>query len=559
LHGDVDAPAGQSGVEVGRFARAGVLRARISSLILLIAFLLAAGFALANLGAQILWQDEAQSALLARTTLANGIPHGFDGANSLSQELGIEIDPDGRWRWHTWLHFYLVAGAFALLGESSVSARLPGALAGLATVPVLLALARAQGRARAVELAAVVTLVGLVPFWILARQCRYYSLGALASTAALLGYARLVRSHRGGAPVLVASLVALFHVHYVYVPPLVAALGVHAAIFHRAAFLRVARASAIALVVCAPWIVWQSGMRYSANYADELADPTIWLSNAEVFARRLLAHASGLAGLVACAVALVVSFARGGRAAVASALSDERAWLVALPALAIFATLAVVSPGPFFRYLAPILPLVAMGYGLVCAALARVHGLLAAIAVAAFLALQPLASFAYELTHDFDGPLEGLVAFLNDHAQPSDVVWITYGDMPLKFHTRLRVVGGLAGDDLSAALRDEPPDWIVIRNTTIHAARDGAVRSFIEAHIDLAGFRKIELPFTDTAFENREEPGEHRFRSARGGPPVVVYERTRDPASDEIGGMSEGDRTAWDDSEVACCTGASSH
>jgi hypothetical protein len=53
------------------------------------------------------------------------------------------------------------------------------------------------------------------------------------------------------------------------------------------------------------------------------------------------------------------------------------------------------------------------------------------------------------------------------------------------------------------------------------------VADFIAREIDLSELRKIELPFTDTPFENREEPAEHRFRSARGGAPVVLFRRTR--------------------------------
>ena len=53
------------------------------------------------------------------------------------------------------------------------------------------------------------------------------------------------------------------------------------------------------------------------------------------------------------------------------------------------------------------------------------------------------------------------------------------------------------------------------------------VFAFIEREIDLARFQKRELPFSDTPFENREEPAEHRFRSARGGAPVTIYARRR--------------------------------
>ena len=62
---------------------------------------LASTLMLVNLGNQSLWQDEAQTALIAGTVLDTGLPRGHDGANSFSQELGIEFGENGLWKWHT--------------------------------------------------------------------------------------------------------------------------------------------------------------------------------------------------------------------------------------------------------------------------------------------------------------------------------------------------------------------------------------------------------------------------------------------------------------------------
>ena len=93
----------------------------------------------------------------------------------------------------------------------------------------------------------------------------------------------------------------------------------------------------------------------------------------------------------------------------------------------------------------------------------------------------------------------------------------------LKFYTELRVLGGLTGEDLSPARRAE---WVVVRHHVVHPLRDGLVAAFVAREIDLAGgYRKIRLPVADTTFENREEPAEHRFRTARGGPAVELHRR----------------------------------
>ena len=298
------------------------------------------------------------------------------------------------------------------------------------------------------------------------------------------------------------------------------------------------RPIALAVVLCLPWIVWQSGMDYAANYAEELASPAFWLRSAEIFARRLLAHTSGLAWLVAGAGIALVAMLRAWRSAElppdappepsSEPWRDRGAVAIVGVAFAMFATLCIVAPDAFFRYLAPILPLVALGVGGLVGYGRRVVGPLFASAVLAWVvALQPLPQFLHELRSEFAGPIEGIVTFLRERAEPEDVVWITYGDMPLKYYLNLRIVGGLTGEDLDAALAESPPDWVIVRHNVVSEPRDGAVRAFIEREIDLASFRKIELPFTDTPFENREEPSEHRYRAAQGGPPVVIHERRR--------------------------------
>lgn len=69
---------------------------------------------------------------------------------------------------------------------------------------------------------------------------------------------------------------------------------------------------------------------------------------------------------------------------------------------------------------------------------------------AAVISAGSLPDFLYELTHDFDGPIEGIVKFLDENGSENDIVAVTYGDMPLKFYTEMRLVGGLTGEDLSA-------------------------------------------------------------------------------------------------------------
>lgn len=492
-----------------------------------LALVLAAFLAFANLSSQVLWQDEAQSALLARTTLANGIPLGTDGRNFFSQELGAEYDDQHRWRWHTWLHFYLVAGAFGLFGESTSSARWPAALMGVLTVLAVYRLAREWWGRSAAAHGATAALLLLVPFWILARQCRYYSLTACLTVLVLLGYARIAGGRRGGVAIYVFALFALFHAHYVYVPPLIAATLAHAIAVRRVALRPVLLGAGGVLLACAPWILWQSGMDYGRHYASQLSDPALWFANADWFVRSLLARLSGAAGLAAALAIAVAVVLRDGVGELGRLVRDAGGLSLGLAGAAVLLCVSVVAPGPFFRYLTPLVPLVALGFGGLVALAGRFHWLGGVAVLVGVGALQPLGQFGDELTQEFVGPVEGLVEYLSAQARPDDVLWITYGDLPLKFYTPLRVLGGLTGENLQVALEEEPPDWLVVRHNIVHEDRDGRVAEFIRREIDLSEFQKVELPYTDTRFENREEPAEHRFHPARGGVPLAVFRRDR--------------------------------
>jgi 4-amino-4-deoxy-L-arabinose transferase-like glycosyltransferase len=83
------------------------------------------------------WQDEAETACLARNVLDYGVPKAFDGVNLISQESSREFNRDYIWRWSPWLQIYLTAGAFWLGGVNTVAGRLPFALLGFASVVIV--------------------------------------------------------------------------------------------------------------------------------------------------------------------------------------------------------------------------------------------------------------------------------------------------------------------------------------------------------------------------------------------------------------------------------------
>jgi len=98
-------------------------------------------------------------------------------------------------------------------------------------------------------------------------------------------------------------------------------------------------------------------------------------------------------------------------------------------------------------------------------------------------------------------------------------VLITYEDLPLKFYTSMRVLGGLTGEDLTEA-RDA--DWLIVRRYSVSKYEE-TVKKFIAENLSPDKFERIQIPYPDIPFENRESPSEHRYKTATDAPQVVIY------------------------------------
>jgi hypothetical protein len=101
-----------------------------------------------------------------------------------------------------------------------------------------------------------------------------------------------------------------------------------------------------------------------------------------------------------------------------------------------------------------------------------------------------------------------------------DVLVTTYGDLPLKFHTGLKIYGGETGQ-LPAA--DIKVDWIWPRNLRVYE-EVRVTAEWIRLELSRGRYQRIELEAVDRRWENREDPEEHIFSNpGPDGPRVVLY------------------------------------
>jgi 4-amino-4-deoxy-L-arabinose transferase-like glycosyltransferase len=503
---------------------------------------LCAALLLYGLDRPLLWVDEAETALLARSILVNGIPKARVGRDLISQEIGREFGPDLVWRWTPWLDKYVAAGSFALLGEGTLAARLPFALIGLAAVASVYSLALGLFADRRIALLAMAFLGTSVPFLLHARQCRYYPIAILGTIWAVHFAAATLRRAGWRAPAgLALAMTVVFHANYLTFVALGTALvGTFWILgIDRSGFLRLIAAGAVTAAVNFPWLVFFDVLGKSAESPGFNPD--------------FLLEYSALTLRYSFPAAAVLVFAALALATRHRAILAE--WRVPVfLALMPFFYLPVLCFDPlrFYRYSVNLLPVFALLMawmsvrawsmqrvaGAVFGASLLVTGVFHEISAlptryagantagATFPALDwafPLGNFLYELANPFEGSMGTATKYLAANARPGDRVYVSYGDLTARFYlTKLEVRGGQSGESLAGW---GPPEWIFVRGffrfigRTIKGSDAQATLDWLDA-IPWDQYMAIDLTIPDLAWESIPEPQWHWFRK----PPIVPHQ-----------------------------------
>ncbi|MGN6371853.1 MAG: glycosyltransferase family 39 protein, partial [Solirubrobacteraceae bacterium] len=163
--------------------------------------LLAALLRLATLGRQSLWFDEA-----------------FTPVHVIHDSLGATLHSITQTENTPPLWYVLDWGVSRVLGDGAVALRLLSALAGIATVPVVWAIARRLGGARAALVAALLVAVNPLFVWY-SQEARAYGLFVLTASLAMLCFLRALErptAGRLGLFALSGSLALLSHYFAVF-------------------------------------------------------------------------------------------------------------------------------------------------------------------------------------------------------------------------------------------------------------------------------------------------------------------------------------------------------
>jgi hypothetical protein len=461
--------------------------------------------------------------------------------------MGDDAGLNGIYFQISWLQAYVVAASFWLFGESSWAARIPFAVAGWLCVPLVAwVVTKAGGTRQAARIAALLTATNIA-FLICSRQARYYALTAALALLVVGTYTRLLRrdligqSIRAGSTAFAVAATLLVLSFDVTAMGILGVIAVHWVLAGRSRWsLQFWSAWLLAAGVLVAWVAVSSSAPVRHENAGLAAMANrIWYGPF-FYAGQIDEH------IVPLPVLAVAVFALGARTRPAAIL---------LSGFAAGASVGVMlSPYRFFRYIIPAVPFV---FGLAALGLAvlaekgrparvlsyAIVGVLAF--TTAFHSLSrsllanvadgtnlitvrrravplrvPLADLVREFRDPPRGPVAAAIAFFGRHANPTDIVVTAYGELPLKFHTSVRVYGGETGQ---LPKEEERATWIWPRHLKPYGTLRPSVE-WIERELARRKYERIEIDAIDRRWENREDPAEHIFTNpGPPGPRVEIY------------------------------------
>jgi len=501
-----------------------------------------------KLGDRPFWQDEGETAALAKNVLKTGLPYSYDGVNVVSQEERREFDADYLWRWSPWLQIYMSAAGLAIGGMNTFSGRFFFALTGLACIAGTYLLVRKRFGDRAWALVSAALLTGNVTFLLFARQGRYYSAGGLILLAILWGFLGDWQKKTRPMLVIALGLGVLFHANYLLLISLAPPLLVAAWLIYGETldWKRIGLIILISSTMIVPGMILYRFGRQSAMF-DVMVVPE----------NLMLYFADWVMFMVPLPVLIALAWRwRGFFLALRAPVDPKERFCLFLTLIMVgsFLLLALV-PQRFHRYIVHFYPacaIVLAWAGLKLWRFSKPSGVLFLVLVGLtnWLNLIPMERLKivnrpwendFRMLTSVNIPLklhvtellqgypvdvdQALIDFFNTHARPGQTILAEYDDMVLQFYTPFRVIGGLQGPiDPS-----EKPDWVSMRRD-LRVNRDGflfAPREFIRNHLDLEhDYERVPFDAPDETFGNRADPYFHYFMP-RGGPQqsLVIYKR----------------------------------
>ncbi len=462
---------------------------------ILVLLFFAAALIFPNLGRDVLWNDEGDTAYWGLSIKHSGLPLAWDGRNFIAEDPG-GLTENLVYVALPWLTPYITAASMALFGETTWAARFPFALAGWATVLALYLLVWRATKEKKTALYSAGMLLLCVPFLLYARSCRYYALVMLFTCLALWLFLRLDNLRK--VPVFALLIILLFYSLYLPAICVLSALLFLTLVykpFHK--YRKGLWISLLIVIPCTlPWLLWT----YSSFVKEVSALP---LSSGELISRagQVLIEAGAAAPLLGWLVLLF-----SGK----KLLLKKNAPLLVLcgTVFAVFVSADICMHSAYtmsltgIRYYTGIIPLAAVISGLLVLCTDRMRwqtNVILLLALGAthlggnflpwlmFRSENPdgtsvektrmihvpkvwwqmvfrceIPGYLLELCRDNPGTVDAICEVLREHANSNDTLFVNYEWESIYFYTRMPQAGKLAPEDpvCRIARRHGVPDYV---------------------------------------------------------------------------------------------------
>ncbi|MDH5324249.1 MAG: hypothetical protein OEZ68_20540 [Gammaproteobacteria bacterium] len=504
-----------------------------------------------GLGGTSLWTDEAHTAVIAQNIAETGFPYASNGKNLVSIFPDHRDIRDGIYIWQAWIPSYLAAVSVSVLGNTAFAARLPFALLFILLIVASYHIFNSWQPDRQRSLLAIALMLGCVALLLHARQCRYYILVPLLNLLIVYSYLKLLEQPNPfSATQIVIWTTLLFNSLFPAAPILGLALGVDL-IFRRPdrhVLKYILVIVAILLLINMPiaWYtrVWDRQFGIQPGY-----------SSIPVFSAYLFRYAITINTYIFPLILVFVALVWRWREVLRKVRNDPIVFLLLTICVTQLLFFSLASDYPFTRYMLGILPFVlylgaACIRGMTGNSMVLSWSLVVVITISNTLQVLPLSILKYTRLQQANwttngvngsyldvknvglsyakgeiktiintpmgspliqyilsalnspkGPIDWIVKYLNENALPSDRVKISYGDLPLMFHTNFSVIS-------APMVGPSAPEWFIPRTFNPPVIDKNFVESLNNHKYEL-----VELNAPDIQWNNRPDPLYHFYNT----------------------------------------------
>ena len=519
-----------------------------------------------NLGNQYLWQDEAENAVIAENILEYGYPRALDENYLVVSDIGYR--ENHTWIFQPWLQNYVTALSFKLAGSSTTSARFPFVIFGILSFIVSYNLAKRIFSLKTARISSILLLT-CVPYLLMIRQARYYSLALFFALILIQSYLDYVEKKRFSEVKILFASFFLFNSNFGLFFQLITGLLLHYSIFHLKVktIKRDLLLAALMCIILFPLFVFYKGWAHGVPLSVDFI-----MGNIKFYLRSINRYIVPIRIIFF----IYLFFAVIKRKFIPFKINSKEKNSIALILIILLTTVLFMGVAKFrsLRYVIYLIPLLLMLESYILARWMLRNKILPVLCIIVLIGtdifhhslveiiIKPLSSavvaidrkyphitdrheiirevveeakedyaqgatiksffqdYIYEITHDYNGPIECIVEHLKTNAKSTDTVNIPYGDCAVAFYTDLKV------DNKPISHQKPYPEWIILRDYW-------SSPDLLDSHdFDdiFKRYERITLNCSDIRWENRpDDLGYHKFRTVRTYPKkVTIFKKIRD-------------------------------